>query len=719
MFYMAVRLLAAQNKVIVSFDPLPITVATPYITQAPWVTYAGDGSDHFMLHVRAASNRGDSVLKYTWGYDPNFTRPGSVLTYALQGTNAAKDMDCSAAIPGTYHFNVSIIDDLGKSLVVPIEYTILPYDNILITPAAIDLVQGQSVQLSAVARKGSVPVSPVPSFVWSCPDSGSISQLGLFTAGRVPTRLMVSAQGTSGAAFSPVGQAQITIAAVDPTKIRSGITPDGESGSPKPQAAIGAPDATAPTASADPIVYSSGEIELNAVDLSTGGFSPWAISRSYANTRDFGPTAFGGRWYLDQMPFVVDATTHYLVQFSALSTQVFTRSGATNTPLRFEVQSLVAQGTDLIFTDGVGNHWIFYDFTTATVGLRGQLRAYQDAGGNFTEVGYNASNQAITATRFGVDGGIAVNEQFQYQWRPDGLLGGVVRILTRGSTPTTVRQVVYDYYTGAVGDFGAAGQLSSVKVQDGSGVTLETDYYRYWQAGETYLDTLVLPPTAVGQLKYVLSPRAYARLKQNVGDPLTTTVSNAVLASYATKYFEYDANNRVNKQQLRGEGTDATGITTYVYSVNPNAVPQNYNLWTWKTIETLADGTTNTVYGNFAGATLAFATRETAAPNRTWISAYRYDAQGREIWHATPTAVTGITESANDLGLTGAVTTNAPNVLDVTGLIESTVFATTTTATPTVVGDVAGMRKQRRIQQGETGTPQVVDLQTYQLHQGN
>ena len=488
-----------------------------------------------------------------------------------------------------------------------------------------------------------------------------------------------------------------------------------------PHGANGESDGAVHSTGTDPIRYSSGEIDLQVTDISTSGFSPWSVSRSYTNLRDFGAVSFGTQWYLDQMPFIVDASTHFVVQFSALSSKVFTKLNATtNTPLRYELQTLNPVGTDLIFTDGIGNRWIFYDFTNSAEALRGKLRAYQDAGGNQTVIGYNATFQPITATRSATDtSGAAVSEQFVYAWNAAGLLSNVSRVVTRAGVATTVRQVSYDYYTGATTDFGAVNQLRSATVKDGSGVALEVDYYRYWKTGDTYIGGAAVAPAAIGQLKYVVSPRAYARLKPIAGDPLTTTISNAIIQLYATKYFEYDANNRVTKQVLRGDGTDASGTQTYAYSVNPHTVAQNYNLWTWKTIETLPDGTTNTIYGNYAGATVGFATRESVAPNRTWIHAYRYDTQGREIWHATPSAVTGVTETADDLGLTGAITANAPNVSDTTGLIESSDFAPATTATTAAAGDVAGLRRQRRIQQGELGTIQVVNASSYLLHTGN
>jgi len=86
----------------------------------------------------------------------------------------------------------------------------------------------------------------------------------------------------------------------------------------------------------------------------------------------------------------------------------------------------------------------------------------------------------------------------------------------------------------------------------------------------------------------------------------------------------------------------------------------------------------------------------------TWINYYKYDADGRMILHANPSAVTGYDDTYADL--VHFVSGNAQYLSDSDGLISTNEYAATTTAMPSTAGDVAGYLKQVVIMHGETGT---------------
>jgi len=138
----------------------------------------------------------------------------------------------------------------------------------------------------------------------------------------------------------------------------------------------------------------------------------------------------------------------------------------------------------------------------------------------------------------------------------------------------------------------------------------------------------------------VLGPDAYDRMAANT-DPLS--VSNFELSQYADNYFQYDDQNRVTGEIVRG------GALSYAfeYHESPNA-NDSPNDWHRRTIETRPDGSLNRVYTNRIGQVLL---REFRDGNDRWITVNRYNDQFDKISHAHPSAVATYDESANDLSV--------------------------------------------------------------------
>ena len=72
------------------------------------------------------------------------------------------------------------------------------------------------------------------------------------------------------------------------------------------------------------------------------------------------------------------------------------------------------------------------------------------------------------------------------------------------------------------------------------------------------------------------------------------------------------------------------GTFSYTYSTNTATSLLDSNTWQTKTVETLQDGTTNTVYTNGFGQVMLSV--YTDASSNKWITYNRYDAQGRLVF---------------------------------------------------------------------------------------
>src|SRR5205085_5724860 len=88
--------------------------------------------------------------------------------------------------------------------------------------------------------------------------------------------------------------------------------------------------------------------------------------------------------------------------------------------------------------------------------------------------------------------------------------------------------------------------------------------------------------------------------------------------------------------------------------------------------------------------------------SQQWITFHKYDSAGREVLVAAPSASSGFDDSYSDLlhNQSG----NYQYLRDSQGLIYTTSYSSSTTATSTTAGNVNGYVYQTKVQQGETGT---------------
>ena len=124
----------------------------------------------------------------------------------------------------------------------------------------------------------------------------------------------------------------------------------------------------------------------------------------------------------------------------------------------------------------------------------------------------------------------------------------------------------------------------------------------------------------------------------------------------------------------------------------------------------------NIVYCNYAAQVLLKITRDPVAL-KEWVNAYRYNAIGLEVWHATPSAVTGLTlanvpETDAYLGF-GADGATSAFVKTNDGLILEKAYYTANTG-----GGADRRLWKETARKGRNGPPEILNEQTY-LHRSS
>jgi hypothetical protein len=161
----------------------------------------------------------------------------------------------------------------------------------------------------------------------------------------------------------------------------------------------------------------------------------------------------------------------------------------------------------------------------------------------------------------------------------------------------------------------------------------------------------------------------YARLKAARGD-----------AHFV--HHHYSDQQRVTREVRDGGGR------SYTFEYTASAHSDAYDHWKIKTVETRPDGSEHIVYTNCIGQILI---KELRAGSQRWIEARTYDADGRQIERARPSAVVDYDDAYADLNVT--LNTDA-------GLIHVTDYYAETAG----VG-ARGRVQFRKIKHGSAGEP--------------
>ena len=460
--------------------------------------------------------------------------------------------------------------------------------------------------------------------------------------------------------------------------------------------------------------YGSGEVKVGRKDLASGGFgTPWGLEWGWTNADDgFADGAAGdgtARGYDprlvqvngdDSLALVADADTAYFFDLYCGAYHARFGDPAVLTP--------DPGNGELVVTPGDGRTLTFYDFSGGTpAGRAGKLKTLTDAAGNVATVtSWDGSGRPTEVQRVQGSGSTALTESFLSTYVSTGANAGKVAAVTQRTKVgtgswTTVRSASYTYYT--TGDnHGRTGDLKFAQVSDAGSYLVDTSYYRYDTTTTKHLMTAAFGPAAYGRLVTALGAGV---------DSLTDTQ----VGPYADKALEYDGSGRVTKATDAAAGcsvcSGGQGEFDYAYTDNTSWTGERGpNLWAAKTVETLPDGNTNTVYTNVWGQVLLRKYTDTAT-SQTWLWYSRYDDNGRLVLSAEPSAVSGYSESNADLvGYSGATATY---LRDSEGLVTVYTFAGATTATSSTAGDAAGYLKAVDLKHGETGTAVPQQALTY------
>ena len=489
----------------------------------------------------------------------------------------------------------------------------------------------------------------------------------------------------------------------------------------------------------DPVRYADGSADLQATDLSSDAFGlSWGQSRSWTNRGEFSPSNVNGYgWIDDDRPYLLSmgdsdggsggglgAHPNVAVVEGDQEVEAFTYVGGAYVA-SFGDKSTLSQDGDGAFTltDAAGDRTRFDGFGQgADAGL---FESYTAASGVTVTAEYapgTFDGGPDTVADEVVTDGSGTSVTYQYAYLPAGdpnagLLASVTEQVSRdGGAAEVAQQVAYTYYDGSyAGDqaYGNKGDLRTATVEDPSGAPISTDYYRYY----TPADIAAGQAGYVHGLKYQFASGNYAALSAAAAAAGTSplAMTDAQVAPYAQTYDRYDADQRITLETADGYGAGGStggqgqGTFTYAYATNPDLTAaqwaSDFNVWATKTVETTPDGTVNTDYANIAGNTILKVQQPPAGPAIDYY--HQFDGQGRITLSAQPSAVVSYDPSQDDLGVT-----LAPHA----GLVETTAFYASTTATATAAGGALGYEAATYDQQGIDGTPVLQETLTYIAH---
>jgi hypothetical protein len=473
--------------------------------------------------------------------------------------------------------------------------------------------------------------------------------------------------------------------------------------------------------SSNPIGYINGNVATSQTDLSSSGFGGnFSVTRSWTNGLDGSLVSdnVGNNWLMSQTPTLLQAGASLQVLQSGSKSAWFDSNGSGGYTGDFGATDTIAAvgTTQFNWTDPSGNVTEFYSFDSSIpTALQGKFKEYIGAGGQTVQPTYNGSNQLV---QLALTSPITSDsETFTYSYISTGVNAGKISSIAqqRNIDSGPVRTVTYTYYDGTTSN-GNAGDLETAVVTDGSSNVLSTNYYRYY--------TPTTPSAAgtgyTGGLQYYFDDADYRRLAAAVGTPLTAT--DADVASYASNFYQYDASQKVIQETYQGGGTAGLGTSTYAYTNSSN--PWGYNSWATKTIETLPNGDTNTVYSNGAGEQM-LKVYTSAATGQEWGYFTAYDDNGKPILSAQPSAValpaslSTLEQYADLLNQTGTSSAGYPEYeyLNASaGLLNLTDYYTATTATTITPGGAVTYAEDTKVEDGDSGTPILESNTDYFAH---
>ena len=452
-----------------------------------------------------------------------------------------------------------------------------------------------------------------------------------------------------------------------------------------------------------PVRLSNGQISLEETDLSTQGFVGWAHTRSYGNLLEGeGSGSNGNLWLVVQLSSLVfnvgDAENCIVATRGANSSLWFQPDGSGGwQPMFTERATLVHDvvAARYTLTTPEGYCYVYFDDSMAVaMPLQGRLESYADPYGLTIMLEYDGDYQMVRLNQ--TDGFQSNVFVYSYLGSDAGANAGQMERVALEINDVPVREVLYSYFNGSEPG-GGARDLKRVIIRDfnattSTWATVRRTAYRYYTSSGT-------GGFAHG-LKYELRPESYNQMTSAGLDPLTA--SDAVWASYADKYFEYDSLRRAVLEKVDG------GRETYTmaYTLNPDGPGyDDNNIWYSKTTETRPNGTAFTVYANKSTRTIL--SKLTDADGNLWFNYMTFNEQGRVELQAMPSAVESVIEPDETSNTLTVILRSHEGLVKV-----NTYYASTDPAT----GAVATYLESEGVKEGADGDLIITRRLTYASH---
>ncbi len=517
-------------------------------------------------------------------------------------------------------------------------------------------------------------------------------------------------------------------------------------------AVVGHVAPNAPTGTAS-VRLSDGTLTDAITDLQSNGFGTlWGVTRSWTNNPGYPDNGqVGNNWMISQEPELFLSTESLggpvIVITSGASAQWFTSNGNTTSPTftseSWSHNTLTYTGSSFVLTDGGGNQTTFYGVSGVPAVQEGAFKSYQGVSGQEITANYNSAGVLTSETRSQNVNGQLLTESFVYSYYSSGYNVGEISSIqleesVNGGTPMVTEQALYDYYNGQYTQsgeaFGNLNDLRSVQIENGQGVLLSEDYYRY------YVPSDATASGPVGMLQYEVIGPDFSNFQASSLAAGTTafTAPNSALQPFADLYLQYGSQTTVIGNSALGTATytfkqvteevvansgssTATGNTqqTYrfsyqTYSVfSPNSSPNN---WYYKTTETFPDLSTELVYCNEYGEALLTATTANGSQTATY-SYNHFDPNGQVLYSADAAAVVGYTVSGAALNVNLAAHSG---LIDITNYYGDSVqmglpvpFLNISAASSTAAGSATGYVADHQVELGSDGTPILLNATDY------
>ena len=434
-------------------------------------------------------------------------------------------------------------------------------------------------------------------------------------------------------------------------------------------------------------------MDVKDIELSDGAV-PVVHKRKYDNLRfdETGQNGFG--WQVNKLPTAGRFEEGFRVEFTKDESVRFSLKPDTQgiyaaRDLRPDTLKIDSVAKTFQVTRKNGTVWTCSNDSAGSVPQGLPISAIAE-NGKATEFAYQ--NRQLSKVVAKDQAGKTLAE-LEYVYNSEGLLAAITLRQSSGNVLKPVERVLYSYYTDKDA-CGNAGDLKTVVTEtaiNDSWKAMETYGYRYYKDGEVN--------GTKHAMKMAFFPADFEFAQKSGVD--CCQVSDSEALEYATKYYEYDAKQRVILERVdRNRKLITLEYTEYPDTKDRNAVHR-------KTVETGAFGEQNIVFTNSHGQVLL---REEVAPPGTEepsvIYYFRYNGGGKRTHKYSAGVVLGYTVVA------GQQTTLALDFAPDKGKIEIAQYH----------GNWYGAKSmsfRKTLQNGTEGTPIVQEEILYDNHNVN